>query len=90
MVFDATFNNISVISCAVSFIRGGNRMTRRKPPTCHKSLTNFIHNVVHLTLLEIELITVTILRQMRQMSHTEIDNFFFYTYTKILFKNYII
>jgi len=26
---------------AVSFI-GGNRSTRRKPPTCHKSLTNFI------------------------------------------------
>jgi hypothetical protein len=28
---------------AVSFIDGGNRRTRRKPPTCHnKSLTNFI------------------------------------------------
>jgi len=26
----------------VSFIGGGNRSTRRKPPTCHKSLTNFI------------------------------------------------
>jgi hypothetical protein len=24
------------------FIGGGNRSTRRKPPTCHKSLTNFI------------------------------------------------
>ena len=32
MVFNATFNNISVIS--VSFIGGGNR---RKPPTCCKS-----------------------------------------------------
>jgi hypothetical protein len=38
MVFNATFNNISVI-VAVSFIGGGNR---RQPPTCHKSLTNFI------------------------------------------------
>ena len=27
---------------AVSFIGGGNRNTQRKPPTCHKSLTNFI------------------------------------------------
>jgi len=27
---------------AVSFIGGGNRRTRRKPRTCHKSLTNFI------------------------------------------------
>jgi len=26
----------------VSFIGGGNRSTRRKPPTCWKSLTNFI------------------------------------------------
>jgi hypothetical protein len=26
----------------VSFIGGGNRSTRRKPPTCRKSLTNFI------------------------------------------------
>jgi hypothetical protein len=41
MVFNATFNNISVI-VAVSFIGGGNLSTRRKPPTCHKSLTIFI------------------------------------------------
>jgi hypothetical protein len=27
---------------AVSFIGGGNRRIRRKPPTCRKSLTNFI------------------------------------------------
>ena len=27
---------------AVRFIGGGNRKTRRKPPTCRKSLTNFI------------------------------------------------
>ena len=26
----------------VSFIGGGNQSTRRKPPTCHKSLANFI------------------------------------------------
>jgi len=39
IVFNATFNNISVVSFAVSFIGGGNR---RKPPTCLKILTNFI------------------------------------------------
>jgi len=27
---------------AVSFIGGVNQSTRRKPPTCRKSLTNFI------------------------------------------------
>jgi len=26
----------------ISFIVGGNRRTQRKPPTCRKSLTNFI------------------------------------------------
>jgi len=42
MVFNATFNNISVIIVAVSFIGGGNRSARRKPLTYRKSLTNFI------------------------------------------------
>jgi hypothetical protein len=42
MVFNATFNNISVISSWSSFIGGGNRSTRRKPLTCRKLLTNFI------------------------------------------------
>jgi hypothetical protein len=39
MVFNATFNNISVISCD-GFIGGGKRSTQRKPPTSRKSLTN--------------------------------------------------
>ena len=26
----------------VRFIGGGNRSTQKKPPTCHKSLTNFV------------------------------------------------
>ena len=44
MVFNATFNNISVITyiVAVSFIGGGNRSTQRNSQTCPKSLTNFI------------------------------------------------
>jgi hypothetical protein len=42
LMINATFNNILVISLAVSFIGGGNRSTWRKPPTCLKSLTNFI------------------------------------------------
>jgi hypothetical protein len=32
VVFNATFNYIS-------YIGGGNRSTRRKPPTCRKSVT---------------------------------------------------
>ena len=42
MLFNDPFNNNSVIIVAVSFIGGGNRSTWRKPPTCDKSLTNFI------------------------------------------------
>jgi len=38
MVFNATFNNISFISWGVSFIGGRNQSTRRKPPTCRKSI----------------------------------------------------
>jgi hypothetical protein len=37
MVFNAIFNNINF-----SFIGGGNQIKQRKPPTCRKSLTNFI------------------------------------------------
>ena len=40
-VFGAPFNNISYI-VVVSFIGGGHRSTRRKPPTCRKSWKNFI------------------------------------------------
>jgi len=29
----------------VSFIGGGHRTTRRKPPTCRKSLTTLLHHV---------------------------------------------
>ena len=34
MVFNTTFNNISVISWRSVLLVGGNRSTRRKPPTC--------------------------------------------------------
>jgi len=37
-IFQLYFSYIVV----VSFIGGGNQSTRGKPPTCHKSLTNFI------------------------------------------------
>jgi hypothetical protein len=47
MVFNATFNNISVISWWSVLFGRGNRSTRRKPPTCHKSLTNFISVIAH-------------------------------------------
>ena len=53
MVFNATFNDISVYIVVVNFIGGGNQSTRRKPPTCRKSLTSFIIVLygVHLTTL---------------------------------------
>jgi len=38
MVFHKYFSYIMV----ATFIGGGNEITRRKPPTCLKSLTNFI------------------------------------------------
>jgi len=39
MVFNVTFSYIVI----VSLIGGGNRCTRRKPPTCCKSLTNQLY-----------------------------------------------
>jgi hypothetical protein len=52
IVFNATFNNISIIYIvAVGLIGGGHQSFRRKPPTCRKSLTNTLsHNVVHLAM----------------------------------------
>ena len=42
LVFNATFNNISVISWWSVLLVEQNRSTRRKLSTCRKSLTNFI------------------------------------------------
>jgi len=42
ITFNATFNDISVISWRSVFIGERNQSTRRKPPTCRQSLTNFI------------------------------------------------
>ena len=42
MVFKRHFQQYLSYIVAVSFIGGGNRSTRRTPPTCLKSLTNFI------------------------------------------------
>ena len=42
MVFNATFNNISVISWWSVLLVEETGGPRKKPPTCHKSLTNFI------------------------------------------------
>jgi hypothetical protein len=41
MVFNV-LSTIFQLYRGVSFIGGGNWSTWRKPPTCHKSLTNFI------------------------------------------------
>ena len=51
MVFNAAFNNISVLSQAVSFIVGGkNRRTRRKSPPVASHWQTLSHNVVSSTL----------------------------------------
>jgi len=42
MVFNSTFNKYVSYIVVVIFIGGGNRSTWRKPPTCSKSLINFI------------------------------------------------
>ena len=47
MVFNATFNNISVISWrSVLLVKEGNQSTRRKSPTFRQSLANFIAQCV--------------------------------------------
>ena len=50
LVFDSTFNNISVISwVVVSFISGGDQSIQRRPSTCRKSLTSLSLNMVSST-----------------------------------------
>jgi hypothetical protein len=46
----------------VSFIGGGNRRTQTKPPTCCKSLTNFITYRVHLAIGGFELTTFVVIK----------------------------
>ena len=48
MVFNTTFNNISVISIIVSFIGGGNQTEYPERTTCRKSLKKS-HNAVSST-----------------------------------------
>jgi hypothetical protein len=45
MVFNAAFNNISAISRRSVCIGGGNRSTRRKPPTLERQLR--VQNLKH-------------------------------------------
>ena len=47
MVFNATFNNIFSYIVAVSFIGGGNRSTRRKPPTCRSVNITFFFRLIN-------------------------------------------
>jgi hypothetical protein len=44
------FGFVMVLSATFSFIGGENRSTRRKSPTCRKSLTNFITSEVTISL----------------------------------------
>ena len=47
MVFNVNFNNISAISWQSVLLVEKTRMTRRKPLTSRKSLTNFITYNLH-------------------------------------------
>jgi len=49
MVFNATFNNISVISWRSVLLVEETGVPGKNPPTCHKSLTTLTHNVVSTT-----------------------------------------
>ena len=42
MMFNTTFNNISVISWLIVLLMEETERIRKNPPTCHSSLTNFI------------------------------------------------
>ena len=54
VVFNSTFNNISVISLRSVFLMEENRSTRRKPPTCCKSRDKLYQSYrVHLALNEV-------------------------------------
>ena len=47
MVFNATFNNISVISWRSVLFGGGNRKTRRKPPTLSQVTYKLYHIMLY-------------------------------------------
>jgi len=47
MAFNATFNNISVITWWSFLLVEETRVPRENPLTCHKSLTNFVVSSIH-------------------------------------------
>ena len=64
---------------AVSFIGGRNQSTRRKPPTCGKSMTNLMLYQVHLAMNVFSNIITSKLNQGngggRELSHNELPRF---------------
>jgi len=49
MVFNATFNNISVMSCRSVLLVEETGVAEKKLPTCHKSLKTLSQNIVSST-----------------------------------------
>jgi hypothetical protein len=99
MVFNATFNNISVISWRSVFISGGNRSTQWKPLTCRKSLTNFYHIMLYISpWVGFELTTLVVIctdcigsyKTNYHTTTTAISRIYYansyYEWTKLLFK----
>ena len=46
IMLSGTFNNISVLSWRSIFFGGGNRSTRRKPPTCMPKVTDKLYHIM--------------------------------------------
>ena len=55
MVFDATFNNISVISWRPVVLLEETRGPKEKPPTCRKSLTNLLFILASISSIPVKL-----------------------------------
>ena len=51
MVFNVTFNNISVISWRPVLLVEETWSTRREPPTCLSQVTDIYHIMLYLTLI---------------------------------------